>query len=79
MRNENKFLLSIKAAMQLSCIENMSHDYFIMNRIKTYNAKGRHEIICISKFMNSGNLYAPEKTKGALEINFSAQKQLPYK
>lgn len=38
----------------------MSHDYFTMNRMKTYNVKGRHEIICISKFINSRNLYAPE-------------------
>lgn len=65
--------------MQLSCLENMTHDYFAMNRIKTYNVKERHEIICISKFINSSNLYAPEKTKGGLEINFSAQNKFPHK
>lgn len=64
--------------MQLSCRENMSHDCFTMNRIKTYNVKGRHEIICINKFINSSNLYA-EKTKSGLEINFFAQNKLPHK
>lgn len=49
--------------MQLSCIENMSHDYFTINKIKSYSVKGRYEIICINKFINSSNLVLLRKAR----------------
>lgn len=33
----------------------------------------------ISKFINSSNLYTPERPKGEMEINFFAQNRLPHK
>lgn len=50
-----------------------------MNRIKTYSLKERREIMCVNKFINSSHLYAPERPKGGMEINFFAQNRLPHK
>jgi len=65
--------------MQLLRLDNMCQDCFKINRIRTYNLKGRHEIMCISKLINSSHLYAPERPRGGMEINFSAQNRLSHK